>query len=130
MGKKSRFVQPEIVRLELSDGEWLEVKKRLTVGEERRIFGSMVQSVKQDGTSYMPNMDMIGKAELLAYIVEWSFKDAQDKPVKFSSDALDALTPEAYKEIEAAVDKHKAAVEEALGLEKKATTGSTELSTT
>ena len=34
----SRFVRPETERLELTDGDWMLVKRRLTAGEQRRAF--------------------------------------------------------------------------------------------
>src|SRR5690349_9037738 len=34
---RSRFVKPEVVRLQLSDGDWVEVKRRITAGEMRAI---------------------------------------------------------------------------------------------
>ena len=103
---KCRFVKPEIVRIDLSDGDWIEVKKRLSVGEERQAFQAIVGEVNLSGWR-KPNVEMIGMAEILAYLVDWSFKDAQDKPVKISIDALKALDPDSYLELEKAIETHR-----------------------
>lgn len=108
MGKRCRFVQPESVRLPLSDGEWVEVKKQLSVGEERKAFQAIVGEVK-DGWR-RPNVEMIGVAEMAAYLVDWSFRDAQDKPVPVSVDAITQLDTETFTEIERALQLHDEAM--------------------
>jgi len=108
---KLRFVQPEPVRLTLSDGDWVEVKKRLSVGEERAAFQQIVGEVNQATGWRRPNVEMVGIAEMVAYIVDWSFRDANDKPVKVSVDAIKQLDPATFSEIEKALEVHVAAVE-------------------
>jgi len=110
MAKRKRFVVPDIVRLTLSDGDWLEVKKTLTVGEERAAIATVIGRTNQDG-SRTPNMDVLGMGEVAAYIVDWGgpgFTDAKDKPVAYSFDALKSIDPATYKEIDEAIDAHKA----------------------
>lgn len=109
--KKSRFVQPSIVRLNLSNDDWLDVRRELTVGEQRKAMAKTISTMRADGR-IEPNMEMIGKAEISAYIVDWSFVDANDKRVPFSESALDNLTPADYQEVDTVVRAHIAAVEE------------------
>lgn len=116
----SRFVKPEVVRLNLSEGDWLEVKKELTVGEARAVMASMVKTMRADGR-IEPDLSKVGKAEIAAYIVDWSFVDESDKRVPYSSNALDNLTVSTFDEIEASVKAHIASVEAARG---KSQTGS------
>ena len=130
MGKRNWFVKPEVERLELSDGEWIEIKKRLTVAEERKLLtsgfkrGRSVRS-ENEGTDVDFEMDLsafdLKKVE--TYLLDWSLKDDNDKPVAVSYEAICALDPEAFDEIKGAIDKHTAAMEQ----EKKATTGGTKL---
>lgn len=101
-----RFVTPDTVKLTLSDGDWIEVKRQLTVGEERKAFQAIVGEVK-DGWR-RPNVEMVGVAEVEAYLVDWSFRDGHDKPVPLSRDAILQLDSESYNEIEAALQKHVA----------------------
>ena len=41
----SWFVKPETRRLELPEGQWLVVKKRLTEGERRQVMSGMVSEM-------------------------------------------------------------------------------------
>ena len=120
MGKTIRFVQPQVMRLDLSDGDWLDVRRELTVGEQRQAMARAVKSMRADGR-IEPDLANVGKAEIGAYIVDWSFTDANDKRVPYSETALDNLTTPAYNEIEIAVRAHIAAIEAERG---KSPTGS------
>lgn len=112
--KRPRFVTPEIVRLTLPDqsGDWIDVKRQLTVGEERQAFASLVREVRADGR-ITPDLTQIGKAETLAYLHDWSFTDASDKRVPVSEAALDALDRESFDAVVALVESHKVATEAA-----------------
>jgi hypothetical protein len=37
MATSGWFVEPDTVRKELSDGQWIEIKTRLTYGEQKRL---------------------------------------------------------------------------------------------
>jgi hypothetical protein len=102
---KCRFVQPDLVRLTLSDGDWVDVKRRLSVGEERAAFQQIVGEVNQDGWR-RPNLEMMGIAEMAAYVTGWSFRDPQDRPVPVSVAALKQLDGASFKELEAALEAH------------------------
>jgi hypothetical protein len=121
---KLRFVQQgdNIVRLDLSDGDWVEVKKKLTVGESRAAMASVIGEVNTDGWR-RPNLKVLGLAEVAAYIVDWSLRDAKDKPVPFSLDALKNLEESFFDEIDKALDAHKAAMLAAGEQEKNAQGG-------
>lgn len=117
--KTLRFVQPEVVRLSLSNDDWIDVRKELSTGEARRAMAKTIKSMRSDGR-IEPDIEMVGRAEIAAYLIDWSFTDANDKRVACSDASLDNLTQPAYAEIEAAVRQHIAAVEEERG---KATSG-------
>jgi len=108
MAKKTkalRFVQPDVVRLDLSDGDWVDVRKELSNGEVRRAMAKTIKSLRPDG-QIEPDLEMLGRAEIASYLVDWSFVDGNDKRVPFSDAALDNLTQDAYTEIEQAVRAH------------------------
>ena len=109
---RCRFVAPDTVRLSLSDGDWLEVKKELNAGEQRRVFTSLVRHMHMDGKAEL-NPYQVGKTKILAYVVDWSLTDQQGNRAKFSEAALDSIDPASYKEINDAVDKHDEAAEAA-----------------
>src|SRR5689334_10447372 len=112
MGRRVRFVTPKVVRLELSDGDWIEVKERLTVGEARAAMSSFVGSYRPDG-SRTPNLDTLGMGQVLAYLTDWSFVDENDKRVPVSIDTIKNLDLDTYGEIDSALDRHIASMNEA-----------------
>ena len=120
---RCRFVQPEVQRLSLSDGDWIEVKKRLSVGEERAAFQAIVGEINPSSGWRRPNVEMLGIAEMAAYIVAWSFRDGDDRPVAVSVSAIKQLDSETFKEIEALLEQHVAAIDAALVTEKNAKGG-------
>lgn len=124
---KSWFVQPETVRIDLEDGQWIEVKKRLTAGEDRLRMTSVISEVRQDGR-YTPDPTMVGKANVMAYLVDWSLRDNAGKKVAIEKDAqklaaMDALSPEAFKVISDAINAHEDAMEAEREAEKKSMAG-------
>lgn len=125
MAKRVRFVQPEIVRLELSDGDWIDVAKQLTVGEERAAFQAIVGEVNQNTGWRKPNVEMVGIAEMVAYIKRWSFRDANDLPVAVTVDAIKSMDSESFIEIEKALEKHIKAVEAEMAARKNSHDGET-----
>jgi hypothetical protein len=110
MTRRVRFVTPEKVRLPLTHDDWIDVKQRLTIGEAREATSSFVGTYRTDG-SRTPNMDILGMGLVLAYLIEWSFRDAEDRPVGVSLDTLKQLDIDSYREIEDAINAHVAAVE-------------------
>lgn len=109
MGKRIRFVQPEVDTLTLSDGDFLVVKRRLSIGEERAAFQQIVGKISIDNGWRQPNVELLGMAEIAAYLVDWSFTDAQGKRVPVSLAAIKQLDPDTYAEVEQAVNAHIAA---------------------
>lgn len=109
---RNRFVAPKSVRLPLSDGDWIEIKERLSIGDARQATASFIGSYTKDGAR-TPNLETLGMGEVLAYLLDWSFRDAHDKPVKVSLDAVKGLDLDTYAEIEAAIGRHAAALDAA-----------------
>lgn len=74
-----------------------------------------------------------GKAEVIAYLVDWNYTDAGGKPVRIDTEerklaALDALTPAAFQQIAHAITAHIERVE-LENLEKKSGDSSSSEST-
>lgn len=126
---KKWFVDPEAVRVELPEGEWLLLKKRLTEGERRKSIAMTVSEVRKDGR-ITPNFEMVGKANVLSYLVDWSLCDNSGKPVRIDDDAkkeaaLNNLAPDAFEVIERAIEAHVAAMDAARDAEKNDRAGET-----
>jgi len=107
-----RFVQPEVVRLPLSDNDFIDIKKELTAGEQRLIFTSLVKQMSF-GEKAILEPRMVGMTKILAYLVAWSFLDSEGRPVPVSESAVNNLDLDSYSEIEQAIDAHDATVEAA-----------------
>jgi hypothetical protein len=110
--------------LPLSDGDWIEVKRRLTHGEQQRLAGAAIGKVSQVGKGDAElglDLERFGIERLAIWLTDWSFRDSSDKPVKLTRSAIAALDPETVEEIDAALAAHIEALEQ----EKKAMTGST-----
>jgi hypothetical protein len=129
MGKRKWFVDPEVVKIDLSDDEWIKVKKRLTVSEERAMltagFKHVHRDAAEDGDASQPSVDigMDWTAQALArartYMVDWSATDEEGKSIPLSYEAIKALPPDLFQEIDKAIDRHVEALEQ----EKKRTDG-------
>ena len=110
-----RFVKPEVVKIDLSeDGQdWVEIKRRLTVGEEKQMhMGAMRMRGTTSGkdneeveVGYEADMRALTLSKVQAYLVGWSL----DRDV--SAKAIEALDPDSFEAIEEAIDKHTEAME-------------------
>ena len=114
------FVRPETVRLDLPDGEWVEVKAELSWGEQQKMIGAGIGfdgdlGSLQSGTGKMSLQWVEFQVEnLLLWIVDWSATDAQGKPVPVSKQALLNLHPKMTRMLEDAIGEHKAKLEKNL----------------
>ena len=122
---RCRVVKPEVVRLPLSDGDWIEVKKQLTFGEARRALLQMLGSTRFDGTRE-PDLKTLGLAEIWAYLdgMAWSFRDEADKPIPVTFDALLSFDTDTVREITRAIDTHDTAATKERGERKNDQSGS------
>jgi hypothetical protein len=124
-----RFATADTRTLTLSDGETLTVKARLTHGEVQAMFARMY--ARQDGqTVVLPSS---GDALIVAYLVEWSAKDEQGRPVPLRGlspsevqDRLDALEHDAVLEMRDAIKQHEEAMRDEVSALKKTAGGLSE----
>jgi hypothetical protein len=131
----SRIRRPEETLLQISQGDWLLVKKRLNAGESRRIFARMVKSIKP-GDTQTPEQKVtadveydvrqMGLSKAVEYLLDWSIKDDDNKPVvirdaspKAIESALESLDLESFNEITKAIEDHEVAMTAELEQEKK-----------
>lgn len=124
-----RMFEPETARLELADGEWLLVKKRLTAGEERRIQ-ARANTTFVEGRIVFDQLKA-GPAMIVEYLLDWSATDPQGKPLVIRDQppevvetVLNSLPGEAVREIQDAIFAHTARVRAELEDQKKMVAGS------
>jgi pectin methylesterase-like acyl-CoA thioesterase len=128
-----RVRRPATDRLELSDGDYLIVKRDLTAGEFRELMRAASKPVTiVGGGATTLDLDPIAAsvAMVQAYLLDWSFADADgrkiviaDQPASVVKAALDHIDGDAYTEVQAAINAHQAARAAALAEEKKTRPG-------
>jgi hypothetical protein len=127
----SRYRKQEEMRLELTGGDWLLVRKHLTAGEERDAQAKVIKAGSFK-TGERPELDLehLGIAQAVSYLLDWSITDADDKPIRirdqayaFVAAALKNQTPESLREILDAIQAHDSAMTAEREHEKKVRAG-------
>lgn len=119
MGRRNAFVVPNTVRINLPGGEeWIEVKERLTYGEEQKLAGAIMTSmmISQDAdeqTDREVGIDTKRHAllRILTWVTDWNLEDERGKRVDVSMAAIENLHPDIAQEINDALDGHVKASE-------------------
>lgn len=111
----SRFVRPETTVLNISNGDTLTVRRRLSTGEQRAAFARMYLA-NSDG-DFKVNPIVVGPAMILSYLVDWTLTDETGAvvPIRGASldelaSILDTLDTESFAEIRVAIEQHDAAI--------------------
>lgn len=126
-----RFVTPQVVRLTLKplvvDGveqapDWIDVKKELNAGEQRRVFGKLVKEMRA-GEKPLMDAEMVGLTKITEYLVDWSLTDASGKKVPVSEGAVNSLDGDTYTEIVKLIDAHEEETERAIEARKNVQAG-------
>jgi hypothetical protein len=123
----SRIVSPESVRLPLSDGDWLLVKRRLNAGEQRQILKRGMKVI--NGSMEIDTLEG-AIAKITTYLLDWSLTDPagavipiRDQSGAVVESALDSLDPDSYGEILKAIEAHETAMRAERDALKKILTG-------
>jgi hypothetical protein len=119
-------VAPDVVRLPLSDGDSVEVKKILNAGEYRKLIYDQFKE-SPDGDKVVLDHSKVGMAKLLAYIIGWTFVGFNGQPLPYRPDepedirraTIDGLDQDTYRELIAAVTAHEEREDAALEAQKK-----------
>lgn len=118
-----RFVDPETIRIALSDDDWIEVKKSLNHGEAALLKQSAFKPMQQIGGEASIQIDFptFEIERIRLWVLDWSFRDHNDKSVKIDKASIAKLDSATAEEIIAAIDAHV----EAMDKEKKQKIGTT-----
>jgi len=101
---RKAFVEPATVKLELSEGDWIEIKKELTYGEQLRLQDDSAQTGEDDKRRFAYSAFYV--ARLVTWIVDWSFEDEHGH-VEVTADAIRALKGDIAGEINTALNKYE-----------------------
>lgn len=136
MAQESRVVRPDTERLEISNGDWLVVKKRLTAGDQQDGFERSYLK-NADGTYVVSpegrrvvSPSATKMSEITSYLVDWSLVDLEGKPLEIRGKTitevesmLRALDADSYKEIYEAIDNYDTKQAQARLAQKKILSG-------
>lgn len=114
------IVRPDVKRLDLTDGDFLDVKKRLNTGEYRSMVTKQYQT---SGDRMSINLDQMGLSKVIAYVVGWSFVDLSGAPLPVNEQTIKASDPDVFREVLEAVEGHEAAMDAEREQEKNAKAG-------
>lgn len=112
---KLRGVRQEQDRLNLSEGDFIDVKRHLTVGESRDIaYLGMERIITEDGLEARPKPTLPFMAAA-TYILGWSLVDYDGQPIPWPVEepidarvaVLRSLDAETMNEIDEALNKHR-----------------------
>ena len=112
-----RFVSPETVRIDLKNDQWIEVKKELSAKERDDLsHAGLIASFATAGKkapepSFELDFAALNMAQVEAYLMDWSARSEDDKPVPVSPENIGDLATEDFDEIKAAIDTHVASVD-------------------
>lgn len=116
----SWFITPAKVHKEMSDGGWIDIKERLTYGEQKRLETGAMGKLS-GGTEEEPaiNLDFekYNITRLLTWIVAWSQQDALGQMIPIDRDSIAALHPDIATEIEDVLTAHIQELEDAKNAE-------------
>lgn len=114
---RPRGVRHDVVRLDLSDGDWIDVRRVLTVGEERDLVSLAVRGYRADGTAEL-DVKLLSFLAAATYITAWSLVGMDGLPLPWVGnakvqqrvDVLRGLDTATMLEIDAAITAHRDAV--------------------
>lgn len=108
---RNRFVTTDIVRLDLSEGDWVEVKAWLSYAEDERLRSAAIMPTQNargianvDDQQIALDLPRWRMARLELYLTDWSFRGADDRPVAVTASAIANLHPDTAAEIHEALD--------------------------
>lgn len=107
---RQRFVAPTTVRLDLTDGDWIEVKERLAFGEAQALTASTLAQTGSLMNGETPDIRLdLGVYKVMRmvfYLTDWSFRGPEGEAVSVSRATIAALDPATADEIDSAIDAH------------------------
>lgn len=105
-----RVVEQKTRRVQISDGDWLEVKEDLNTGEQKRLEAAGIKPpIMLAGRIISPiDWEVHDIERALIFLTAWSLRNLDDKPLALDMDGLRSIDPESFDEINKAILKHVA----------------------
>lgn len=103
---RNRFADLTTIRLDLTDGDWVEVKNGLTYYEQEQISSALMRSLRAGDDEIGIDWAKHRMLRLEHWLTDWSFKGPDGKPTKLSRITLMSLDADTAGEINTALDAH------------------------
>ena len=118
---RSAFIGPDTKQVNLTgewENEWVEVKKKLTFGEEQRLASASLTSVhlaqgrtSEDDTEIGLDMERHAIMRIYLWVTEWSLQDHTGRVLPVTLQNIKNLDPDVAQNINDVLDAHAKAVE-------------------
>ncbi len=120
---ESRVVRPSQKTIQLSQGDWIAVRTKLSAGERHDSYEHMY--LRNPDGSYVTTADgrlVVGPANsqtasILAYLIDWSFTAPDGEPLVIRGQPLDvvksmlrSIDEDSFNEIRDAITAHETAI--------------------
>lgn len=93
--------------VELSDGDWINLKQKLNYGEASELYDATYRSglgVSGRTTQREVRMSEFNIQRIFIYTLAWSFIDDENKPLPLTVESIRSLDTETTEEIHAAIN--------------------------
>lgn len=110
---RNRFAEDGTVRLSLSDGDWIDIRRELDYGRQQRMAMAGLRSVKTSALETPEDSEIgidwqgFGFARIEAWLVDWSFRDSDGRPRQCTRTNIERLHPDTAAEILASLDDYQ-----------------------
>lgn len=114
---RARGVKLTTTRIDISDGDWIDVRDYLTAGQENDVLTRSFEGFSEDGGSRF-DQQMFGYVAVAHHVRGWSLVGLDEQPIAWPSDGtlearvavLRELDTDTFDEIRNAVAKHREAM--------------------
>ena len=106
---RNRFVPVKKKRIDISDGDWIDAKEQLNIGEQLDVEGAGIeveQRGDRDAVWKLSSAREAAVARVATWLADWSLCDGAGKKVILSRNAVGRLDAETFGEIRDALDTH------------------------
>ncbi len=107
---RNRFVVQRKKRIDISDGDWIDVKEELNIGDQLDVEGAGMELSQRPGDNAAtykfakPGDSAVMRVAI--WLADWSLCDALGDKVILSREAVRRLDEKTFDEIRKAIDEH------------------------
>lgn len=97
------FVTDEVDRIDLKGGFWVDIKRRMSYGDQQRLMGHFVKLSAEN----TPDISLaLGNIMLLVINIKaWNLVDQEKREVPLSQEAIEKLEPAVAEKIAVEINK-------------------------